>query len=122
MLEPDPRIWCAECGKVKMMTELGGILCPDGHGGVIDTISTGITRRDLLFAARDKERWLWLQQFPEAQRINRRGVELEGKAYVQVPFGGSSSVPWLEGPGGPPPPHRICQVDGEARYVKLAKS
>lgn len=74
----DLRMYCAECGQPRMMTEMGAILCPAGHGRVLSNVD--ITRRQLKNAGRDMERHRWACQYPLAHRVNRVTFTIEGQA------------------------------------------
>lgn len=120
MNEPNQLMWCSTCGKLKVMTAGGGVLCPD-HGGVLS--NTDITARSLKTAERDRERFRWLSKFDQGKRRSRRTCELEdGTVWVfLVPEGSKTSqVPWLmaipewmEGTRFT----RIIAVDDVARYA-----
>jgi hypothetical protein len=120
MEEPDQRMWCQECHALRVLTESGAIICPNGHGMVLSNFD----KRLLKTAERDQLRWKWLRQFPVCTPLTSRSGTIDGKLYTMHsphPFN-TSFVEWLADPKewlkGQSGPYVIAQWNGEARCFR----
>jgi hypothetical protein len=124
-MRPNPAMWCEECGAVRMITERGAVLCPNGHGRVLS--NSGITAKQLRNAERDRQRAIWAESFPLATQKDERpaafGVyEIVGRKGLwkfKIHDGRDTSrLKWMEEPTEVGPGEIVAGYDCKVFYFQ----